>query len=47
MMNWYYAIPTFRIKIFTPKFNIASLFVIINTVVDLAYALVDPRIRTR
>ena len=25
----------------------AAIFVIINTVVDLAYALVDPRIRTR
>ena len=25
----------------------AAVFVIINTIVDLAYALVDPRIRTR
>ena len=25
----------------------AAAFVIINTLVDLAYALVDPRIRTR
>ena len=25
----------------------AAVFVIINTIVDLAYALIDPRIRTR
>ena len=28
-------------------FAAAAVFVIINTLVDLAYAVVDPRIRTR